>query len=426
MEDFGVAVELLDRLLARVAVAAIDLDGVGGDLGGHVCCERLGERGLLGVANLLVMEVSGLPDEQARGLDVHGHLCDHEADGLVLGDRATEGLALGGVLARVLVGSAREADSRRGDHGARLVERAHCLEPARAFGAAEDVVLVDAHILEGDAARITGALAHVVFLAADHDAGRVRRDDKASHPLVASVRVGVGEHEVPGCLGPVGDPHLLAVDDVVVAILDGAGLDALNVRASAWLGHGVGGHVRVAVAVDWASEQAEVFMLLLLGAVHDHGRDGQLVGLHRRADARASPGHLFCEEGRLEAAEPDAAIISRDHRVHQPEFVRLPQHRPWKLAGVVVVLGHRAHDITREIARGLLVHLLIFAQLETDHGRHSWLVKVGACGICGRAFEVSAYLYIADNRCVTCFCHSCLARLAAERTEGAATFATVG
>ena len=123
---------------------------------------------------------------------------------------------------------------------------------------------MDAHVLEGDAAGIGGALAQVVLFAADGDAFGVGVDDKAGEALVALVGVGVRQDEVPRGLGAVGDPHLGAVDDEVITIAGGAGLDALDIRSSAGLGHAVGGHVRV-TAVGIGHEHPEILVLLLLG-----------------------------------------------------------------------------------------------------------------------------------------------------------------
>src|SRR5688500_616562 len=70
LEQLRVAHQLLDRVLLHVAVAAEDLDGVGRHLHRRVGREALGERRLERRALALVVQPRGLPDEEARRLDL--------------------------------------------------------------------------------------------------------------------------------------------------------------------------------------------------------------------------------------------------------------------------------------------------------------------------------------------------------------------
>src|SRR4051794_34936721 len=65
LHDLRVAHELLDRVVLDEAVAAVDLDGVGGDLHRAVGGEALGVRGLERVALALVQQHRRLPGHQA-------------------------------------------------------------------------------------------------------------------------------------------------------------------------------------------------------------------------------------------------------------------------------------------------------------------------------------------------------------------------
>ena len=86
--------KLLDLVLLRVAVAAVDAEGLldaePPGLGG----EELGHARLEVRARAGVLEPRGADRQQAGGVDLGRHVGELELDRLVLGDRAAEGLAL--------------------------------------------------------------------------------------------------------------------------------------------------------------------------------------------------------------------------------------------------------------------------------------------------------------------------------------------
>src|ERR1700688_2864022 len=111
--DTGVAEVALDVVLARVAVAAVDLQRLVGDPLRHLGREELGLRGLERVALPLVPGPGRLPGQQARGVELGRHVGEIELDGLEVGEVLAELLALLGVGEGVL-------ERRLGDtHGLR-------------------------------------------------------------------------------------------------------------------------------------------------------------------------------------------------------------------------------------------------------------------------------------------------------------------
>src|SRR3954447_12168294 len=137
-----VAVEALDLVLLRVAVAAVDaqrlLDAEVAALGG----EELRHAGLELRALAGVLHPGGAERHQARRVDLRRHVGELELDRLVLGDRLAERLALPGVLQRELERALGDADAARGDVHAPDLERVHHLREAPAEAgllAAEDV-----------------------------------------------------------------------------------------------------------------------------------------------------------------------------------------------------------------------------------------------------------------------------------------------
>src|SRR5690606_23030492 len=86
-------------------------------------------------------------------------------------------------------------------------------------------------------------------------------DDEGGDAPLAGLGVGLGiDHQGVG-VGPVGDPHLGAVEHVAVAALFGAQPHADDVRARAGFAHGQGADL-------FARNQAgQVFLFLGFGAV---------------------------------------------------------------------------------------------------------------------------------------------------------------
>src|SRR6185437_11284880 len=158
LHDLGIAEQLLHGVLLDEAVAAVDLDGVGGDLHRRIGSEALGVRGDERVALTAVQQVRRLPGEQAGSFDFGGHVGDHELDRLVHRDRHAELDAFARVVGGELEGGASDAGCHRGDARTGAVERHHRELEARVF-LAEQVLLGDLHVVEGDSRGVGRTLA---------------------------------------------------------------------------------------------------------------------------------------------------------------------------------------------------------------------------------------------------------------------------
>src|SRR5665213_3076863 len=125
-EDLRVTVPALDWVLAYVAVAAHDLDGLIGHVHGSLAGVELGHRALARRELLAVgAHPRGPPHQQAGGVDAGLHVGQLEGDGLVLDDGPTEGLALLGVVERVLVGGTGDAEGLGPDRRAGALKGLH-------------------------------------------------------------------------------------------------------------------------------------------------------------------------------------------------------------------------------------------------------------------------------------------------------------
>ena len=240
----------------------------------------------VGVGDLLLHHLV-LGDDLAVRLAAQGPLAHHVEGELALGDRAH------GVV------DATAAEAALGEHLGAVLR-------------AEQVVEGDAHLVVDDVVVVAG-------LRLDLDAGRLARHDE--HAVRAHDEEDVGD------AAGAGEP-LLAVDDPLVAVTRGVGLEQVRVRAALRLGHRVR---RPHLLVEHRLEPA---LLLLLGAVggeHLHvagvGR-GRSEHLRRRRVATedlvqqaelelavAGAAEVLVEEDRPEALGLDLVLQPLDERL---------------------------------------------------------------------------------------------------------------
>ncbi len=102
--------------------------------------QQLGHAGLDVVARAGVLQPGRVDHQQVRGLDLGGHLGQLERDGLVLGDRLAERLALLGVLDGQLERPDRDPARPRGDVDPADLDAVHHLREPGAALAAEDLL----------------------------------------------------------------------------------------------------------------------------------------------------------------------------------------------------------------------------------------------------------------------------------------------
>ena len=151
-------------------------------------------------------------------------------------------------------------DGLRGDPRAAAVERAHRDIEAVAL-LAEPVRLGHADLVEGELGGRAAAQAHLVLDPRHGEAvGRDLDDERAEAAMPG--RFGIGDREDDDEVGDraVADEPLRAIDDVVVAVADGARASGRDVRAGLGLGQGERDEVLA------AGELREPAGLLVIGA----------------------------------------------------------------------------------------------------------------------------------------------------------------
>lgn len=125
LEDLGVTVQLLDRVLCVETSTAKDLDGIASRLDSDIRGKSLGDRSLPGVAVAVILEPTSLPDHGAGSLNTNGHIGDHELDSLVVDDGLAHSLTVDSVLGSLNHGAASQTNGTGSDQGTGDIEGTH-------------------------------------------------------------------------------------------------------------------------------------------------------------------------------------------------------------------------------------------------------------------------------------------------------------
>nr|ACN62976.1 acyl-CoA dehydrogenase domain protein [Diaphorobacter sp. PCA039] len=300
------------RRLARHALPAQDLHAAVHHAPLGLGTHHLGAAGLEVALLALVQHPCGVPDVQARGVQVHVVVGQHVAHALVFGQRLAKGVALAGVCQRRVV------------RAACLAQPAHAVREARGrqahLGVAKALAHLAQHIAGGHAQVVKAqhavaackAAVHGVHVALQHDAGLVHVGQEHGGRTVLHARHDDGVVR-SFCAG---DEPLAAVDHVVVAIPHGRG--GQHGRIGPGAGRGLGhGEARAPVARHLAAQPA----LFLRGRGHlFHQVD---VALVRRVNVErrgAQPGvaRLFKHHGLGDMRQPQPAHVARGVGREQP------------------------------------------------------------------------------------------------------------
>src|SRR5438552_6115136 len=375
--DLGVAVPFLDREVADVAVAPADLDRLLGDLDRHLAGLQLGHRALrLGELAAIAALPQRPPDQGPRGFDLGRHVREHESDRLVLDQRAAELLALLGVVKGELKRGARDAQRLGADDRPRELKRLQSDGGSRVLAfartsqlglellhAAEHVIERDRAVFEQHLGRVRGADAHLLFLFAHAQAFRAGRHDKARLPAGPQLGLHRRHDDVDVGDPAVGDENLLAVDDPVAVLADGACLHRRDVGAGVGLGHREGAQGRLLRSPEAGRDPGRDLLWRALG---EDGRHRQPRALDGQRDARAAPGQLLGDERRHDARAVAVRLLQELGAV-EPDLGRLLDDRPGKLLRFVVLVGHRPDFLLRDAMAPVSDLLLLVAQLERNH-----------------------------------------------------------
>ena len=144
------------------------------------------------------------------------------------------------------------------------------------------------------------------------EAGRFGLDDEGAHPLAAT-RLRIGQREDADQVRDrsVGDESLAAVQDVVIAVTDGAHPVGGDVAAGGGLGQPEGGQPLA------GGEAREVAVLLLLVAGQQDRQGAELLNGGDQAGGRVGARDLLDEDGLRDLVEGRPAVALREARAEQ-------------------------------------------------------------------------------------------------------------
>src|SRR5690606_13030143 len=176
-----------------------------------------------------------------------------------------------------------------------------------------------------------------------------------------------------------GDPHLLAIDDVLVALLHRRGLDLGGVGAGGRLGHAHGLQAQLAAGQLW-----QVIALLLLTAVPQQGEHVVHLSVHG-AGVAAAAVHLLENDGGFGQAQARSAVLFRNHRRQPAGFGQRSDEGLGKALLLVDLAPVLGGELGTERAHAFTDGVVFFVQVRV-HDASSILVVV-AYALGGRRFS---------------------------------------
>ena len=309
--------------------------------------QRLEHRHLLHDVNPLRHGPGAVVHELAGGAGFGVQHGDAVADGLLVPQGATKGLAAAHMVQRELDGAGAVAHRHRTQRDALGLEIFHHRIKALAL-LAQQVLGRDAHVVKNQLGRVGRQPAGFSQGAAHTEAGGAFVDNEHRH--VVPSRTGFGRHKVHIGMHTVGDEHLGAVEDPDIALTAGCGAHARHVRARARLADGDG-------CDQLARRHTGQITRFLCGGARVHQMRAGHVGVHQHGDDEAAKGGLRQRFGKHQVGQRirvTAAVLGADRQPQQAGAAHALQHVTRHHAGVFPSGGVGLH-LTADEAGNLLL-----------------------------------------------------------------------
>ena len=335
-----------DRIFLHIAVAAVELQALVRRLHLLLRAPPLRHRRGHGI-EFAGNELLDAPvDENARDHGFGLALGQFERGVLEFDDGLAERLSFPGVVGGQLDRALHRGDGADGKREALLRQLLHQLHKTVAFLGAEQVFRRRHRIVEEQFGRVGGVQADLVEVAAAAETFIAFGLEHDQRDALGTGLAGARDHDDQVGGLAVGDERLLAVDDVVVALLFGRGPHALQIGAGAGFGHGDGadefaaGHFR----------QPAPFLFLgpvIQNVVRHDGAMHRDPGRHFRHH-----GFEILDHGRLIGeAGAEAAIGFRDARQQCAHLAQRPPGRAIDHLLIAPFFGVRRQILGEKLAK---------------------------------------------------------------------------
>ena len=320
---------------------------------------------------MVVLEPGGAHGQQARGINLRGHVGQLPLRALEVADGVAELLALLAVLERAVVGPGGHAQPKRGNRNAPAIEHAHGIHKALAQFT-QQIFRGNLAVFEDQLGGITGAQAELVFFFSGAETRRAFFYEESRKPARAAGLIRYGHHDHHVGIAARGDKRFGAVQQPAVALPNGGAARSTSIRSAAGLGERPGAKMLSAGQLGQVAE----LLLLRAGKVYVIAAQRRMGGhddAHRAIHARK----LLDGQYVFDVAQPSAAQLFGKDAAHQPHSAQLAQYRLRK-ARRLVPLHHMRRNLSggKVAHRGLQLQLLV-SQLEV----HTHSISIGIWGI---------------------------------------------
>ena len=336
------------------AGAAEQVAAFAGDVDRHPAVVPLGQADLRGLHVAGILQAAELHCQQLGQGDAAGHLGHLDLRALGRRHRALEQDALLGVAQHFPEAGDGGADRTPGDAVTGLVQATQ--RPLQALHVGQAVGVRHAHIVEEQRTGHRGAQAHLVLDFLGAEAGHALLQHEALDAVV-------GLRPDDGDVGQVavGDPHLAAGDQPVVAVAHCAGLHVGRVGTAVRFGqteaadHLAGGHVR---------QPAQALFFAAEGVDRMHAQ--RTLHAHEAANAGIATLQFLADQTVANRVEAATAVLLGQGGAQQAELGDLRHQFMGEAALVESVADDRDHALVGEPRHRVLDSTLLIGQQGTD------------------------------------------------------------
>src|SRR5580704_1780772 len=356
----NVAVDALDREIGDIAVAAMDLDRVGGDAFGHLRGEELGHRRLFDARFASVAPRRGVEHQAVRRSDLGRHVGEAEGHRLLLDDRLAEGRALAGIGEGGLISGARHPDRLRSDPDAAAFQVGERNLVAFAFRAQHQIG-GQLDLLEDELGGVGGALAELVLDPGHPKTGAVGRYEKGADAPLALFGVGHREDDSDLRVLAGGDELLGTAQHPAVAVASRPRLDRRCVGAGLRLCQAKAGE-----HLAFRHRPEEPPLLLLRPVLQDRHAADRVLHAENRRDRTLPSSDLLHDEGVADMVGARPAIFLGHQHAHKPELAELGDRIGRKFLLAIPLRRMRHEPFARKVAGDIAQHALLLGEAHEE------------------------------------------------------------